>query len=94
MGRVRWVFVGVLFVSFMVQAFLAMAVFMRMIDLVNDRLPPDEQISQIGANVRMFRILELYMNFYPDGKLRARLNRLAAGAIFCFILTLQLLFAH
>ncbi len=85
-----WILATLLFVAGIVQLFIASALFVEMISLVNERMLSDRQISQIGANSRMREISRLYQSFYPEGALYSKLNRLLIGGFSCFGLAVLL----
>ena len=64
---VWWIIAGLFFAGGVVQLFVGNLLFMELLDLVNERLPNESQISQIGANRRAFESLRLYRQLYPHG---------------------------
>jgi hypothetical protein len=80
----RWILASSFFVAGAVQLFVANTLFADILDLVNQRLPVDHRLSQIGANTRAFEILKLYKSFYPQGTLHAKSSGLGIGGFLCF----------
>ena len=81
---VWWIISGLFFAGGVVQLFIGNLLFMEVLDLVNERLPNESQISQIGANRRAFEILKLYRQLYPHGSLRTKATRFLIGGFLCF----------
>jgi hypothetical protein len=79
MEPTHWILALVFFVAAVVQFFIASSSFTLMIDMVNQRLPLDGQIS----NTRAFEIRRMYQTFYPEGNLRRKQNRLGVRAFLC-----------
>jgi hypothetical protein len=82
----KWIIVASLLLSGMSLMFIANMKFASILDLVNSRLPPNRQISPIGANTRTFEISHLYKTHYPDGNLHRITPPLGATGLMCIIL--------
>jgi uncharacterized integral membrane protein len=86
-----WILVVAFFAFGVGLLFTANMAFARILDLVNDRLPPGNQISPIGANRRAFEIGRLYKEYYPEGQLNKRSWCAGIAGIICIVVAFVLL---
>jgi len=61
-------------------------VFYSILDEVNSRLPPSEQISPFFVNIKGFKVLELHEQFFPESEKPNRMWALArCGFVLLFV---------
>lgn len=81
----KWILPAVLFATSVVLFFWSAYYSEVMLDLVNQRLPADRQISLFGKR-RDPKVKRLYRELYPGGDLARKGDRLGiAGSLFWFL---------